>query len=149
MLATSATVSGNLIVRSGGKRQSALRIGIDAAVQVAGDVASATVTGNTIVSSTATTLANNTITSLAQRDRDRTAGLPAPSGCVDPDEIQAVAREEEGPTALVGDPHKSPAAAGTVWTLASGPPFWSGSPGNWSSSRGRSRVPSSAAACAN
>jgi hypothetical protein len=74
---TSATVSGNMIVRSGGnvynQGQPALRIGIDAPGQQVGDVANVTVTGNTIInsmydavgisSSNASKLTNNTITS--------------------------------------------------------------------------------------
>jgi hypothetical protein len=92
---TSATVSGNTIVRSGGNAynqgQPALRIGIDAPGQVTTDVANATVTGNTIVnsvydavgisSSNATQLTNNTITS-PWRNGIVIAppNLPAPTG---------------------------------------------------------------------
>jgi parallel beta-helix repeat protein len=92
---TSATVSGNLVVRSGGNAynqgQPALRIGIDAPGQVTGDVANATVTGNTIVnslydgvgisSSNATNLANNTVTSPGRNGIVISPpNLPAPSG---------------------------------------------------------------------
>ena len=68
---TSATVSGNLIVRAGGNNESAMRIGIDAPGQVTEDVANATVTGNTVVdsmfdgidigASIGTNLGNNTV----------------------------------------------------------------------------------------
>jgi hypothetical protein len=92
---TSATVSGNMIVRSGGNAynqgQPALRIGIDAPGQVTTDVANATVTGNTIVnsvydavgisSSNATQLTNNTITSPWRNGIVISPpNLPAPTG---------------------------------------------------------------------
>jgi hypothetical protein len=74
---TSATVSGNMVVRAGGnaygQQQPALRIGNDAPGQQPGDIANATVTGNTIVdalydgigiaTSNNSNVANNTITS--------------------------------------------------------------------------------------
>jgi parallel beta-helix repeat protein len=91
---TSATVSGNMIVRSGGNAydqgQPALRIGIDAPSQVTSDVANATVTGNTIVSSmydavgvsssNATKLTNNTVTSPWRNGIVISPNLPAPTG---------------------------------------------------------------------
>jgi parallel beta-helix repeat protein len=92
---TSATVSGNTIVRSGGnvynQAQPALRVGIDAPGQQVGDVANATVTGNTIInsmydgvgisSSNATKLTNNTITSPWRNGIVISPpNLPAPSG---------------------------------------------------------------------
>jgi alpha-1,3-glucanase-like protein/copper-binding protein NosD len=92
---TSATVSGNMIVRSGGNAygqgQPALRIGIDAPGQATSDVANATVTGNTIVSSmydavgisssNATKLTNNTATSPWRNGIVISPpNLPAPTG---------------------------------------------------------------------
>jgi parallel beta-helix repeat protein len=92
---TSATVSGNMIVRSGGNAynqgQPALRIGIDAPGQVVGDVANANVTGNTIVnsvydgvgisSSNATQLTNNTVSSPWRNGIVISPpNLPAPTG---------------------------------------------------------------------
>jgi Right handed beta helix region len=92
---TSATVSGNTIVRSGGNAynqgQPALRIGIDAPGQQVGDVANADVTGNTIInsmydaigisSSNATQLTNNTITSPWRNGIVISPpNLPAPTG---------------------------------------------------------------------
>jgi hypothetical protein len=92
---TSATVSGNMIVRSGGNAynqgQPALRIGIDSPGQVTSDVANATVTGNTIVSSmydavgisssNATKLTNNTVTSPWRNGIVISPpNLPAPTG---------------------------------------------------------------------
>jgi hypothetical protein len=92
---TSATVSGNTIVRSGGnvynQAQPAVRIGIDAPGQVASDVANVTFTGNTIVnsvydavgisSSNATKLTNNTITSPWRNGIVISPpNLPAPTG---------------------------------------------------------------------
>ncbi|MFC4036609.1 right-handed parallel beta-helix repeat-containing protein [Streptomyces polygonati] len=92
---TSATVSGNTIVRSGGNAynqgQPALRIGIDAPGQSTGDVANATVTGNTIISSVydaigisssnGTKLTSNTITSPWRNGiAISPPNLPAPSG---------------------------------------------------------------------
>jgi Right handed beta helix region len=92
---TSATVSGNMIVRSGGNAynqgQPALRIGIDAPGQVTSDVANVTVTGNTIVnsmydavaisSSNATKLTSNTVTSPWRNGIVISPpNLPAPTG---------------------------------------------------------------------
>jgi parallel beta-helix repeat protein len=92
---TSATVSGNTIVRSGGnvynQAQPAVRIGTDAPGQATSDVANVTFTGNTIVnsmydgigisSSNATKLTNNTVTSPWRNGIVISPpNLPAPTG---------------------------------------------------------------------
>jgi hypothetical protein len=92
---TSGTVSGNMIVRSGGNAynqgQPALRIGIDAPGQVTSDVANVTIDSNTIVnsvydavgiaSSNATRLTNNTATSPWRNGIVISPpNLPAPTG---------------------------------------------------------------------